>query len=72
MAPLTHMPPELATDNAPKKSQEAAEKPISGWRKYVNTFLAAEISALTRYYDRVIQWLPREDDNGGLLAAIDA
>ena len=49
-----------------------ANNAAPGWRSYVNAFLAAEISALTRYYDRVIQWLPREDDKGGLLAAIDA
>jgi hypothetical protein len=55
-----------------KETQPTAGSPTSGWRNYVNAFLAAEISALTRYYDRVIQWLPREDDKGGLLAAIDA
>jgi hypothetical protein len=49
-----------------------AEGKISAWRKYVNSFLAGEISALTRYYDRVIQWLPREDDTGKLLEAIEA
>jgi hypothetical protein len=42
------------------------------WKKYVNAFLARELSTLTRYYDRVIQWLPRENDTGMLLAAIDA
>ena len=44
----------------------------SRWKKYVNAFLAGELSALTRYYDRLIQWLPRADDNGALLAAMDA
>jgi hypothetical protein len=29
------------------------------------------LSALTRYYDRVLQWLPRENDSGALLAEID-
>src|SRR5580658_7224549 len=72
MAQLTQMRPEMAAENVRKKPQEAAEGSVSGWREYVNSFLAAEISALTRYYDRVIQWLPREDDHGGLLAAIDA
>jgi hypothetical protein len=42
------------------------------WKKYVNAFLARELSTLMRYYDRVIQWLPRENDTGMLLAAIDA
>jgi hypothetical protein len=42
------------------------------WKNYVNTFLAGELSTLTRYYDSLIQWLPREDDKGGLLDAIDS
>ncbi len=42
------------------------------WKNYVNTFLAGELSTLTRYCDRLIQWLPREDDKGGLLDAIDS
>jgi hypothetical protein len=33
--------------------------------------IAAEISAFTRYYDRVIQWLPRVHDRGQLLDLID-
>jgi hypothetical protein len=72
MAQLTQMEHETATARPAKEPPEAAEGPISGWREYVNAFLAAEISALTRYYDRVIQWLPREDDKGGLLVAVDA
>jgi hypothetical protein len=46
--------------------------PLSGWRRYVNSLIAREISALSRYYDRVIQWLPREQDTGLLLSLIDA
>src|SRR5258708_4215557 len=42
------------------------------WKNYVNAFLAGELSTLTRYYDRLIQWLPREDDKGGLLEAMDS
>jgi len=42
------------------------------WRRYVHKLLAAEISALCRYYDKVIQWLPRPGDNGELLQTIDA
>ena len=49
-----------------------AQVAVSGWKKYVNAFLAAELSTLTRYYDRLIQWLPRENDTGILLAAMDA
>ena len=42
------------------------------WRSYVNAVLAAELSRLTRYYDQVIQWMPREDDRGILLSLLDA
>ena len=72
MAQLTEMQPEIETESAAKKPRHLASNAAPGWRSYVNAFLASEISALTRYYDRVIQWLPREDDKGGLLAAIDA
>jgi hypothetical protein len=72
MAQLTQMQPETASESVARKPQAAAARTASGWREYVNAFLAAEISALTRYYDRVIQWLPRDDDKGGLLAAVEA
>lgn len=72
MAQLTEMHPDLAAEAVANKPQKAAASATSGWRAYVNAFLASEISALTRYYDRLIQWLPREDDKGGLLSAIDA
>jgi glycosyltransferase involved in cell wall biosynthesis len=55
----------------PSSQQEAAIAAPT-WKKYVNAFLAAELSTLTRYYDCVIQWLPRENDTGMLFAAIDA
>lgn len=42
------------------------------WKRYTNQLIAAEISTLTRYYDRVIQWLPRKDDTGVLLNQLDA
>ncbi len=72
MGHLTQMQSEMSAEDVAKKARETAAPVISGWRKYVNEFLASEISSLTRYYDRVVQWLPREDDKGGLLAAIDA
>jgi hypothetical protein len=43
-----------------------------GWKGYVNGLIARELSTLTGYYDRLIQWLPREDDRGRLMAAMDA
>lgn len=84
----TELPMENATEDAghphasakvpsPAATREPGANPspakrTPAWREYVNEFLAAEISSLTRYYDRVIQWLPREGDSGRLLAAIDA
>ncbi len=72
MAQLTEMQPEISTETVAKEPREIAAAATSGWREYVNQFLAAEISSLTRYYDRLIQWLPRDEDSGRLLAAIDA
>ena len=43
----------------------------SGWKKYVYGLIAKELSLITRYYDRVLQWMPRPDDSGLLLDAID-
>jgi len=62
-------PPSLGGDSGNAKR---GVNSAPGWKKYVNTFLAAELSVLTRYYERLIQWLPREDDSGMLLAAMDA
>jgi hypothetical protein len=45
---------------------------VPRWRKYVNAFLASELSVLTKYYDRTIQWLSRDNDTGLLLGMIDA
>jgi Glycosyl transferase family 2 len=55
-----------------RKDKAPVDSKVRGWRKYVNTFLANELSAFTKYYDRVIQWLPRDDDSGMLLRLIDA
>jgi hypothetical protein len=54
------------------KDRKVRPVAVPGWKKHVNAVLAGELSTLTRYYDRLIQWLPREDDNGRLLAAMDA
>jgi hypothetical protein len=72
MAQPAQLQSEMPTESVAKKPQEGVANTISDWRAYVNEFIAAEISSQTRYYDRVIQWLPREDDQGGLLSAIDA
>jgi hypothetical protein len=38
----------------------------------VNSFLAGELSVFTKYYDQTIQWMPREEDTGMLLAMLEA
>jgi hypothetical protein len=51
---------------------QGASKPRSNRpRVYIIGLLAREISTITRYYDRVIQWMPRDEDRGLLLARID-
>ena len=41
------------------------------WRVYPNGLLAAEISSLTRYYDRLIQYARLENDDGLLFSLVD-
>ena len=42
------------------------------WNAYLNQLIAREISEMTRYYDEVIQWLPRKEESGYLLSRIEA
>lgn len=51
---------------------KGADRRYPRWKTYVNAVLAAELSRLTRYYDQLVQWLPREDDRGLLLSLLDA
>lgn len=44
---------------------------IPGWRVYINKLLASEISGMTRYFQKVIQWIPRTEDDGLLLSLIN-
>jgi hypothetical protein len=46
--------------------------PNGRWTRYLNTLLAQEVSTITRYYDRVIQWIPRQNDSGQLLQEVEA
>jgi hypothetical protein len=48
------------------------KKTVQTWRQYVNGLISAEISTLSRYYDRLIQIRPREGDSGLLRDAIDS
>ncbi len=56
------MSPELATAPTPSPS---------AWRRYTNQLIAAHLSPLTRYLDRVIQVHPRAEDTGLLLSQLD-
>lgn len=40
------------------------------WKKYFNRLLAAEISTVTKYYNRVVQLCPRKEDQGFLLSQV--
>ena len=48
------------------------ERQIPFWSRYNNRLIASEISRMSRYYTRVIQWKPRSGDARVLLASIDA
>jgi len=41
------------------------------WKRYLYRLMAAEISSVTRHYDRVVQWGRIDGDDGALLDAID-
>lgn len=66
MRPITEANGDLQRD------RDLPDTFVSSWRKYVNAFLASELSVLTKYYDRTIQWLSRENDTGMLLGMLDA
>jgi hypothetical protein len=57
-------------------NQPAAEtlgsRPSAGWKRYLNRLLAREISTVTRYFDRLIQWLPLDNDDLDLLDAVQS
>jgi hypothetical protein len=41
------------------------------WRSYANGLIASELSSFIKYYDRLIQWAPRLNDSGDLLAKVE-
>lgn len=59
-------PQVIAQDN-----RKQSEPRLPHWRRYLNRLLAGELNSAGRYYDRVIQWLPRETVSGALLNEID-
>jgi hypothetical protein len=44
---------------------------VSAIREYLITTLAREISRMSKYFDEVVQWLPRSNDSGELLTKIE-
>jgi len=64
--------PQLAPTSSPISQPQAAIKRSRYWNQYLNTLLGQEISALTRYCDRIIQWLPTQEDPGLLMEKIEA
>jgi len=45
---------------------------VPWWKRYFYGLIATEISSLTRYYDRVIQWGRMPGDSGHLLDAVES
>ncbi len=58
--------------NALGPQGDAPRKRPGRLSRYINRLIADEISALTKYYDSLLQWQPRQEDAGLLLALIDA
>lgn len=56
------------------RAKASSSRPPGGrrWSRYWNIFLARELSEFTRYYDRVIQWLPRPEDSRVLFDALES
>ncbi len=46
-------------------------RPLEGALAYVKRVIAAEISAFSRYFNKTVQYQPREEDTGMLLQALD-
>jgi hypothetical protein len=45
---------------------------VPRWKQYFHRLIAAEISSLTRYYDRVVQWGRTAGDTGYLLDVVES
>ena len=45
---------------------------VPRWKEYFHKLIAVEISALTRYYDAVLQWGRAPGDNGYLLQIVES
>lgn len=51
--------------------QTVPHSKVRKWSLFIYRSLARDLSTFTRYYDRVIQWLPRPEDSGLLLREIE-
>jgi len=61
----------MPTTAVKQESTEAAASERR-WNRYLNRLVADELSRVTKYYDRLIQWLPREHDTGALFSGIES
>ncbi len=59
-----------AEDSCCQTTLSLANEKKSGWRNYVYKLVGAEISKLSQYYDRVVQWCPGNIDSGLLLSSV--
>jgi|AGTN01.2.fsa_nt_gi Glycosyltransferases involved in cell wall biogenesis len=48
----------------PHSAHQFSDTTYGGWRKYVYEIMAAEISRMSRYFDRVVQFRPSDADTG--------
>ena len=61
---------ELNSNTAEESSSKG--KSARPWRRYLYQLMAAEISSMVKYYDRLIQYKPVMFDEGDLLESINA
>lgn len=66
-----NVPSAHRADDPGGPSAASPPKRAASWRRYVNGLLAAEISTIARYCDRLVQWRPRSEDSGLLRELID-
>ena len=53
-------------------AEPSGGRPSAGWKRYLNQLLAREISTITKYFGRLIQWLPLDNDDLDLLDVIQS
>lgn len=59
-------------DVTTRQESQPGVEPVSRWKRYTYRLIAAEISAMTRYFDRVIHWRIPEGDHNYLFQCLEA